>query len=169
MKTICLSILICCFAGSATRAQLIKLPKNITGTISENILDQFSSSQISGSTDKVLREYCFVIKVRVKQVSRDSVKVINVIQLQEGAEVNYLKDLEFLKRINFASIAHSKKINVINIPCYYSIVDQTKAGSKEINQYYNFWLKFNSLFVSERVLENELFTMPITMFGAIYE
>lgn len=157
------------FAKSVTKAQLIELPRNIARTISNNINDQLSFSEINDSTNFSIREYCFVIRVYVKKVSSDSMRVTNVIQMQEGVVVDHIKDLSFLKSINFAPITHGKKINIINIPCYYSIVNKTKVGSGEINQYYNFWLKFNSMFVSKRLLENELFTVPMTIFGAIYE
>lgn len=169
MKYLYLSMFMLIFGLGLANAQLVRLPKPIYRLIADKLYEQKSVFESKRSNSDTLFQYCFILKFKVKHLSSDSVAVLAVSQMEGEKAVPHLSDVGFLKNINFAGISKDKKINTINIPCFYSIVDRIKMGSERINSYYNFWENFDALLVRDRRSENEIFTEPVTIFGTIYE
>lgn len=163
MKKYLIIVLLMFFAGNATMAQLVRLPENISRVLSREVMDQLDA--VVDST----KQFSFEILIQVTSVTKDSTHVVSIQQHDMGKPVKYLTNILFINELNFATLLNDKKKLTIHIPCFYSVINRVSKTWSGKNGYADFFDHFNALFVKSQVSEDEIYTSPITVFGATYE
>ena len=151
------------FAGNVTKAQLVRLPENISRVLSREVMNQLDA--VVDST----KQFSFEIVIQVTAVTKDSTHVVSIQQRDMGKPVNYLTNILFVNQLNFATLINGKKKLTIHIPCFYTVINRVSKTWSGKNGYADFFDNFNSLFVKSQLFEDEIYTSPITVFGATYE
>ena len=163
MKKYLVILLLMLFAGNVTNAQLVRLPDHIQRALGAALSDQLYSVVDSA------QQYSFEILVEVVSINKDSALVKSVTQLDGRNSVHYLKDIEFIKRSNFAPLLAGHQTLKIHIPCFYSMINRLREGTSGRGGFDDFVFEFNDLFVREKITAGEIYTAPIYCIGSIYE